>query len=132
MKRIFNLTACALPLALLFVAGCGGGNAGQVEGTVTIGGEAAPVGVEVSFSPDSGEGTSGYAYTEEGGHYTLTMPGDKPDIPIGTYTVRIGSEVENEDGETVAILPIPAEYGEDSTQKCEVIKGPQTYDIAVP
>jgi hypothetical protein len=131
MKRSVQLCVCILPLLMVFVAGCGG-STGQVEGTLTIGGEAAPAGVEISFSPDSSEGTSGYAYTKEGGSYTLLMPGDSPEIPLGTYTVIIGSEVENEDGETIQELRIPAEYGEESTQKCDVVKGSQTYNIDVP
>jgi hypothetical protein len=74
--------AAGLLAALLTVVGCGGGKTGEVTGTVTVDGKAAPTGSSIRFVPADGDSSGAGAMIEDG-RYTATK------VPVGTAKVQI-------------------------------------------
>lgn len=84
---------CAVALAAVLVAGCGGGKLklGTVEGTVTLNGR--PVKAEVQFEPVSSEDRSGgrtsSAVTDADGTFRLKYSHDREGAVVGRHNVLI-------------------------------------------
>ena len=96
--------ALSLLVFVLFVAGCGGGNAlktYRVEGTVTHNGQ--PVAdASITFYPASGD-HAGYAKTNADGKYQLSTHGGAAEtgtVP-GEYTVTISKKASEPTGRTL-------------------------------
>jgi hypothetical protein len=84
---------CLLAWALLVVSmfGCGGGNVGQVSGTISLNGQ--PVGPgSILFDPTGEENGSRLAAIGQvgaDGKYSLVMAGNRPGAQVGKYRVTI-------------------------------------------
>lgn len=129
MRSILLLSA--IGMMVLCTCGCGdSSDVGQVEGLVTIDGNPAPAGVQITFEPE-GEATSSYAQTDAEGRYVMLLPGGDPGVAVGMCTIYVDSEIEDEDGSTVQTLRIPPEWGEGSTQKIDVKPGKQEKNLDI-
>lgn len=71
----------AVLLAGLLAAGCGGGSAGEVSGTVTVDGQTPAEGSSITFVPTGGPATGG-GDVVKGGRYSVKLT-------AGTYKVEI-------------------------------------------
>ncbi|MBW3596598.1 MAG: carboxypeptidase-like regulatory domain-containing protein [Planctomycetes bacterium] len=130
-KLIRCLGACFLGVSLV---GCGGGNLGQVEGTVTLDDQPLPD-ATVIFQPEAG-GSPSRGKTDASGYYQLSFSRDEMGAVPGTHTVRIstggvvGSEEEGEEGEPVVVPEkVPAKYNDQSELTASVEKGSNTIDF---
>ena len=108
-------------LALLAVAGCGGGGdrptLGRVHGRVTMDGEPlAKAGV--GFQPKT-KGRESFASTDANGEYELTYLGDLKGVGVGENSVRITTQRTN-DPRTETV---PAKYNKQTTLRFEVKAG---------
>lgn len=116
----------ALILASIVPAAAGCRRIIDVTGTVRLDGE--PVkGVIVMFDPATSDRPRGVAFTDESGAYRLRRlgPGSKIGVPVGTYSVKVVSNLENPGSGR-----IPAKYFRGS-QLSRDVKGPSphVYDI---
>lgn len=94
----------------------------DVTGTVRLDGK--PVkGVIVMFDPASLDQPRGVASTDENGVYKLRRlgPGSKPGVPLGTYSVKVMSDMDNPSAGR-----IPEKYFRNSELTREV-KGPSPH-----
>lgn len=118
-----------LPVALVFLAGCGEDKLYDVAGTVTHGGDPLPAGV-VWFDPDPnhpGQPPQGFAYVKDGKYDTTDRGrGVKP----GAYLVR----VEGFDGKPGNELPLGKPLFTDFSEKREFAAAPGkiALDLTVP
>ena len=115
MKKHSMVPCCALALALLaLTVGCNSGSGvelGNVEGTVTLGGEPLPDAM-VIFTPLTG-GRLAAGKTDARGHYELIFTRTEEGAELGEHVVEIttGDDITADDG-TVQTIPekVPAIY----------------------
>jgi hypothetical protein len=129
------MTAILLGFGVL--SGCSGSSGpplGQVEGTVTLGGQ--PVaGARIYFSPVEGGRTS-EALTDSSGRYVLQYSGSDAGAIVGEHVVRITTyeePISEDDGSVSGGVPeqVPDKYNASSTLTREVKRGQQTIDFAL-
>ena len=120
---------------LLFavLTGCSKGPAvAPVEGTVTQDGQPL-VRAMVEFQPDSG--APSYGETDDDGHYEIQYQVDRMGALIGRHNVRVttAGEVTDPRTDTTRQVPetVPVEYNEESDLYYEVVRGKNTFDIAI-
>jgi hypothetical protein len=152
MRRVQTTGAAALLAALLMVAGCGGREFAEVEGTVTLRGVPLPE-VEVTFIPDAAKGNSGNnatALTDAQGRYKLRAARDGRDgTVLGPHRVVVIDLPAVADFTTAGTTPLagegaapkasgpkqrrfPAAYGDPTDtplRDVEVKPGKQTLDF---
>lgn len=119
-----GLVVSALASVVLAATGCQ--RIVDVTGTVRLDGK--PVkGVIVMFDPAALDRPRGVSSTDENGVYKLRRlgPGSKPGVPVGTYSVKVMSDMDNPGAGR-----IPEKYFRNSQLSREV-KGPSphVYDI---
>src|SRR5215218_5444766 len=125
------LRACSF-FVLVSALGCGGGSAGTVSGTVTLGGEPLKEGT-VRFVPADGQGQTTTAAVKDG-KFSAAVPAGEVRVEfsapkvIGTRKMydTPDSPVVNETAELV-----PARYNVQSTLKIVVKGGSQTETFAL-
>ena len=126
-ENLKTLLVAGLLLAgpLLAAGGCGGSSdrpeLGQVEGTVTLDGNAL-AGATITFQPQQGKASRGV--TDAQGHYVLTYLRDIRGAAIGPHTVAITTATEASPQEK-----LPARYNRKTELKKEVAAGPNTIDF---
>ncbi|WP_166823307.1 Ig-like domain-containing protein [Thalassoroseus pseudoceratinae] len=76
-----------IPMVLGFM-GCGNGLS-TLEGTVTVDGNPAPEGINLSFTPADGTGSPSYASTDADGHYEAAFSFQKKGIKAGEHRVQL-------------------------------------------
>ena len=128
MKNTWKLHRPAgllLAALLLAAAGCGGAGdrpeLGQVEGTVTLDGNAL-AGATVTFQPQEGKASRGV--TDAGGHYELIYLRDIKGAVIGPHKVTITTASEAAPQEK-----LPARYNRQTELNKEVAAGANTIDF---
>jgi len=125
---MFNRLDCALAwttafVALVFVAGCGGGELAQVSGTVTLDGQPLE-GAQVSFWPLDGEGEKdrpSAGVTDSNGQYRLMYTAEESGVLIGRHRVEISTASGGEEGPKPE--RIPPQYNTRSELTAEVTSG---------
>jgi hypothetical protein len=135
-----NRAAGVLSIGCLLLAcwGCGRSDLGTVSGTVTLDGQPLE-GAQVVFMPQ-GEGAPSYGQTDAQGLYSLTHTSGHPGALIGSHTVSISVEEEEEydasgsDQGSVTEEPdkpnkVPARYNEDTELTADVQAGDNTVDF---
>lgn len=136
-SRFFQCFCVGLLMAagVSMLAGCRGSDTpplGEVEGTVTLGGQPL-AGARISFYPKDG-GRSSEAVTDASGHYTLQYTGAEPGAKVGLHKVSISTFEEGrqqDDGRPIPGVPekVPAKYNKETTLEQEVKSGKQTIDF---
>ena len=137
--RLFAvLMTCGLAVGF---SGCGGGGSdtpdlGDVNGTVTLDGKAAP-NLTVTFQPTEGRPSSGV--TNESGEYTLKYSPSETGAKVGEHLVTISSNPPEQDGDCCEppaedfVDPIPPKYNTDAANNSEMKKtveaGSNTFDF---
>lgn len=123
-------------------SGCGGGGSdtpelGQVSGTVTLDGKAAP-NLRVTFQPKEGRPSTGV--TNESGEYTLEYSTEETGAKTGEHLVRITSQRPESTGDCCEppvefVDPIPPKYNTEAAKNPEMTKnveeGDNTFDFAL-
>jgi hypothetical protein len=140
MNDMRNITG-AVAIALLVLAGCGGGvedqpEMGRVTGTVTLDGDPLP-NAHIAFAPLGDEGGTSTATANEDGYYELNYKRDIKGAVVGKHNVRVwtvADEGDSIDEATGRPIPkpeevVPARYNEESTYEKEVEPGEQTIDL---
>lgn len=104
-----------LPALLMFGCGQKGPKLVNVEGTLTVNGEAIE-GALIEFQPDDPTGSPSYGATDADGHYELEFNPQRKGALIGMHRVRITTENENLRKPEL----LPPIYNTRSQQKFEV------------
>ena len=121
-------------LFILFVVLCGmtmwnqGPHYGYVTGTITIDGCPAPADVEVSFQPQSVDGSPSVGVTNAEGQYEMYFAQSQKGVQLGLCYVRFEPPT-SDDGK--ATVKIPKSYSEGDDHVVEVKPGHQTFDFDI-
>lgn len=130
MFRRFEMALLIAGLAAL-IAGCGGPNLAEVQGTILVDGVPVP-GVLVEFQP--AEGSPSFGETDASGHYELRFSRNKKGAEIGTHSVRISKEFDYDENAIRAPgvkRVIPPQFNDESQLTGEVIAGENKLDFTV-
>jgi hypothetical protein len=124
IKAVFGIVAPALLVCL----GCGGGDVGYVEGTVTMDGAPLPDAI-VTFQPEGGRPSSGR--TDENGYYELIYTRGKKGAIPGKHTVTISTLQEGDPDAGGESVPekVPAKYNTDTELTADVKAGRNDFDF---
>lgn len=116
-----------LLLSLNVLVGCGSGDVGLVEGTVTLDGQPLPNAM-LEFFPKEGGGLSA-GRTDESGHYELHYGRDEMGAKVGEHLVQIRTaETGGDYGENSPEL-LPTKYNNESELTVTVDPGRNTIDF---
>ena len=132
LGKVIAASSCILMMVFV-LAGCGGGDSGpelaDVTGKVTLGGQPL-ANATVTFIPSGGDGTTASGTTGAEGDYELDYSLSKKGCQPGSYTVRITTAVEDDDG-NLSEEKVPAKYNAETELKAEVKSGSNTVDFAL-
>ncbi|MEW4562705.1 hypothetical protein AB1K70_09275 [Bremerella sp. JC770] len=137
---IIRVTACVLTalFALVTFSGCGGSGLPSVTGMVTIDGQPAPEGLQISFQPDVPNSSTSLGITDASGNYEMKFNPSISGVMAGTSKVRVwvprkmGAEGIPAIPSQLKGIKIPREFNEDTTLTFEVQNGSNTFDIDIP
>ncbi|MFM7205141.1 MAG: carboxypeptidase-like regulatory domain-containing protein [Planctomycetaceae bacterium] len=121
------LVPAAIVAGCILLAGCQ--RIGEVSGTVKVGGKPAK-GLTVILDPQAKDAPRGVASTGADGGFTIRRlgPGAKKGVPVGTYTVRVTSDMDDP-----SAVRIPDSFARSSGISCEVTSGADNrLDIEIP
>jgi hypothetical protein len=127
MHNIKAVAGIMIP-ALLVCLGCGGGDVGYVEGTVTMDGNPLPDAL-VTFQPESGRPS--YGRTDGNGRYELIYTKDAKGAVPGKHTVTISTLQEGDPDAGGKSIPekVPAKYNTNTELTREVTPGSNKLDF---
>ena len=113
--------------SLLFAAGCGGGDWGYLEGTVTVNGQPPGPGT-IALEPVSEERAGAIGSFGEDGKYSVRSSGRKEGAPVGEYRVAIygGENFGEEQVGPRQPSKIPTRYSNPNTSELTVTIEPGT------
>ena len=114
---------------MLLLTGCGGGDLGQVTGTITLDNQ--PLAdATVQFEPIQG-GRWSAARTDASGKYELVYTRQQMGAEFGEHLVKITTAQELVDGDNVTEVAerVPAKYNASSELRATVKEGKQVIDF---
>ena len=119
-RRDIAFSATIIGFCIAF-AGCGGGgNFGEVEGTVTLDGNPLPNAL-IGFYPEGGRASVGS--TDSEGHYVLQYTGKQKGASVGSHKVTISTAIEEVTADSYSEYdePAPGEVREEIAGRNEML-----------